>query len=225
MNIKKSLASLVLASSLSLGISDKSVAEIIYTDIPDKVADYYWQEDESPERGHWEINPADITIKNTPFTFSHKIIHVGPELDAPYAATLSGEKIASYPYLYDGIFYEFSKMFSFEEIINENNGFTNKANLFSDGMYLRNIEWIGQKSKYLGVRISDLDKIHYGWIGLSVTGDFGNKITIHDYAYDTIPGKEIPAGIPEPSTFGLLGIAGLMGILRKQKKFNFPTSE
>jgi hypothetical protein len=57
-------------------------------------------------------------------------------------------------------------------------------------------------TKYLGVRLLIGGVTHFGWIRLSVNFKLGKRTgaSITAYAYETIPGKRILAGIPETSS-------------------------
>ena len=58
--------------------------------------------------------------------------------------------------------------------------------------------WAGAPAMSLGVSIVVDGKIHYGWIKISVDSEFGT-ISVHDFAYQPIPGEGILAGIhPDP---------------------------
>lgn len=53
--------------------------------------------------------------------------------------------------------------------------------------------WLGEQEKFMGLRIRQGGRLHYGWVRVSVT-DNGSDIIIHDYAMETIPGRPIVAG-------------------------------
>ncbi len=77
---------------------------------------------------------------------------------------------------------------------------------------------------YIGVEFEIDGAIHYGWIHyigfhhpdsgipLDVLGGF-----INSWAYETEPGASIIAGIPEPSTCGLILLSGLAMIGRRTR--------
>lgn len=54
--------------------------------------------------------------------------------------------------------------------------------------------WVGAPAMSLGVSIVIDGKIHYGWIKISIDSEFGT-ISVHDFAYQPIPGERILAGI------------------------------
>ena len=67
-----------------------------------------------------------------------------------------------------------------------------------------------QTEGYVGVQFFAADGLHYGWI--RVRGGNYNDGRILDYAYNTVPGQGLAAGVvPEPSTLALLalGVAAL----------------
>ncbi len=51
----------------------------------------------------------------------------------------------------------------------------------------------GETNKYLGVRINISGQWHYGWVKLS-TDIRNDNMTVHDFAYNTVPGQQIAAG-------------------------------
>jgi hypothetical protein len=53
--------------------------------------------------------------------------------------------------------------------------------------------WLGAQSKYLGVRFQIGSNVHYGWLRLDVD-DKASKITLKDYAYNTVPFEGLTAG-------------------------------
>ncbi len=61
---------------------------------------------------------------------------------------------------------------------------------------------------YVGVQFFAADGLHYGWI--RVRGGLYNDGRILDYAYNTVPGQGLAAGVvPEPGTLALLGVGAL----------------
>ncbi len=83
--------------------------------------------------------------------------------------------------------------------------------------------WKGADHEYMGVRFNADDGIHYGWIEMSVS-DTDVLATIHSWAYNTVPGEGLVAGVvPEPSTIALflVGIVGIVAIgIRKIRRFS-----
>ena len=55
--------------------------------------------------------------------------------------------------------------------------------------------WLNKYEKFLPLRFIINNENHYGWVKLSVTG-WANKITIHNYAYESQPDTPISAGCP-----------------------------
>ena len=69
--------------------------------------------------------------------------------------------------------------------------------------------WKGADHEYMGIRFDVAGDIHYGWIEMSVSDTY-ELATIHSWAYNTVPGEGLVAGVvPEPSTIALflVGIA------------------
>jgi hypothetical protein len=77
---------------------------------------------------------------------------------------------------------------------------------------------------YFGVRMTDVDGAHYGWIKVSTGPDAGGKgpgsITIQSAALETTPnvGITIPSAVPEPSSVLLLGLAAGAGAFRRRRQ-------
>jgi hypothetical protein len=65
--------------------------------------------------------------------------------------------------------------------------------------------------------------VHYGWFQLQIGATTTDR-TLVSYAYESTPGASLLAGvtapIPEPSTYGLmgLGIAGVLLAARRRKQ-------
>jgi hypothetical protein len=57
--------------------------------------------------------------------------------------------------------------------------------------------WAGAQEKNLALKLVG-DATHYGWVKLSVATDKGT-LTIHDHAYQSVPGAGILAGVPPVS--------------------------
>ena len=70
--------------------------------------------------------------------------------------------------------------------------------------------WQPNLTGYLGVEFQIKGNAHYGWIRLSTLPfPTANGGTIHDWAYNSIPGEFILAGqVPEPGTVALLLAGG-----------------
>jgi hypothetical protein len=61
--------------------------------------------------------------------------------------------------------------------------------------------------RYMGVRLSDIDGYHYGWIGVVRQGmDFD----AFAWGYETEPGVPIVAGIPAPGTLAALAFGAVV---------------
>jgi len=80
----------------------------------------------------------------------------------------------------------------------------------------------GGRRGFLGVAIP-VDGAHAGWIDVYASGYFG--FTVFGFAYETTPGKPIPAGaVPEPPSLVLLA-AGATGLRMLRRKRRSPKSE
>lgn len=81
--------------------------------------------------------------------------------------------------------------------------------------------WLQVTNGYLGVSVSAADGLHYGWVRMTVSGDYPYAV-IHDWAYESQPGVEIAAGVvPEPATWQLciMGIT-LIGLAMWRRQQN-----
>jgi hypothetical protein len=67
--------------------------------------------------------------------------------------------------------------------------------------------------QYIGVRVSDIDGYHYGWIGV-VRQDM--DFDAFAWAYETEPGVPIIAGIPAPGTLAALAFGA--AVTRRKRK-------
>lgn len=81
--------------------------------------------------------------------------------------------------------------------------------------------WLQVTNGYLGFSVSSVDGIHYGWVRMTVSGDYPYAV-IHDWAYESQPGTSLQAGVvPEPSTIGLMllgcGVVMLMTWRRREQ--------
>jgi len=70
--------------------------------------------------------------------------------------------------------------------------------------------WVGTDHQYMGVRFFGGSDLYYGWIEMSIEPDMPNSMTIHSWAYNSVPGEGLIAGVvPEPSSIALLLCGGL----------------
>ena len=79
-----------------------------------------------------------------------------------------------------------------------------------------NFVGLGGEVRYLGVQmqLNGSPTFNYGWIGIRIDNEADATGAVVGYAYETEPGRPIPAGvIPEPSTIAIAGIgaAALVG--------------
>lgn len=82
--------------------------------------------------------------------------------------------------------------------------------------------WKGADHEYMEVRFTADGSIYYGWIEISVSDTY-DLATIHSWAYNTVPGEGLVAGVvPEPSTIVLflIGIS-IFGVKRFKRYFKF----
>jgi hypothetical protein len=75
---------------------------------------------------------------------------------------------------------------------------------------------------YMGVRFSDVDGYHYGWIGVLRTGNFPTRPTrdwtAFAWGYETEPGVPIVAGIPAPGTLAALAFGAVVTRRGRKRK-------
>jgi hypothetical protein len=55
--------------------------------------------------------------------------------------------------------------------------------------------WYDTTNTFMGVQFDSADGIHYGWVQMSVYSDFIG-VVVHDWAYETVPGRSILTGPP-----------------------------
>jgi hypothetical protein len=68
---------------------------------------------------------------------------------------------------------------------------------------------------YMGVRFSDVDGYHYGWIGV-VRNTSSLDFDAFAWGYETEPGVPIVAGIPAPGTLAALALGAV--VTRRRRK-------
>jgi hypothetical protein len=69
------------------------------------------------------------------------------------------------------------------------------------------------RNSYMGVRFSDIDGYHYGWIGVVRNGMHFDAFA---WGYETEPGVPIIAGIPAPGTLAALAFGAV--VTRRKRK-------
>lgn len=92
-----------------------------------------------------------------------------------------------------------------------------------------NSQWVAPaggppSTGYLGLKFKIAGQDHFGWVRISiapVAAPTPRFLTVHDAAYETVPGVGIPAGatgIPEPASLGLLALGSLgLTTMRRRK--------
>ena len=71
-----------------------------------------------------------------------------------------------------------------------------------------------QANRYLPIRTTLEQDVYYGWIRMSHSME-NEVLTVHDWAWNSVPGEPILAGeIPEPATIGLVaGVVAMSGVI------------
>jgi len=78
--------------------------------------------------------------------------------------------------------------------------------------------WCGISNGYMGLEFDIGGFTHYGWARITVESDY-ESATVHDWAYETLPGVGLNAGvIPEPSTIILLSFGAFIAFLGWSRK-------
>jgi len=80
--------------------------------------------------------------------------------------------------------------------------------------------WVMARQGTLGLSFQAGGQTHYGWLRMS--NQYGESVTVHDFAYESSPDTGIIAGaVPEPSSVALFTIGAIGAwILRKEKTAN-----
>lgn len=74
---------------------------------------------------------------------------------------------------------------------------------------------LGGEVRYLGVKMGlnngffSGGPVNYGWIGIQITNDADATGNVVGWGYQTVPGRQIGAGVPEPSSIVLGAIGGV----------------
>jgi hypothetical protein len=71
--------------------------------------------------------------------------------------------------------------------------------------------------KYLGVRFSDVDGVHYGWVGV-YSYFYISDFEAFAWGYETEPGVPIIAGIPAPGTLAALAFGAVVTRRGRKRK-------
>ena len=64
----------------------------------------------------------------------------------------------------------------------------------------------------VGFKFDAADGTHYGWVRITMDASLYNSFTVNEWAYNTVAGEGILAGVPEPGSLGLLA-TGDVGML------------
>lgn len=96
------------------------------------------------------------------------------------------------------------------------------ANMFGSNSTASNAQWnLNSCNNLIGVRLqneANANAIHYGWMRICLGATAGGQTrTIKEYGYESVAGVSIPAGLPEPSSLGLLAL-GAVGLLSRRRK-------
>jgi hypothetical protein len=77
-------------------------------------------------------------------------------------------------------------------------------------------------ARYMGVRFSDIDGYHYGWISVVRHGNdnYGLDFDAFAWGYETEPGVPIIAGIPAPGTLAALAFGAVVTRRGRKRKDN-----
>jgi MYXO-CTERM domain-containing protein len=81
--------------------------------------------------------------------------------------------------------------------------------------------WQYSATNMIGFKfVSSAGTTHYGWMrfAMGAPGSAGTAMTrtVVDYAYESVAGTSIAAGVPAPGALALLGVAGLAGARRRR---------
>ena len=183
-----------LAASM-LALSNKSSAQIIYTDIPDTL--FTWLDD-----------PFTIDLNNDGIVDLKLKISVGSFFSSSSGGWCTDtwhESLFAEPYEGNAIInnpLSLSDPIGTNSLWNPNSAFLAKSSIWNIGFgelcslvtqwesYSGN--WSGVNNQYLGVRFSNGSDTLFGWVRLSVST--GVATIIKDYAYNLAPGAPINAG-------------------------------
>jgi hypothetical protein len=155
-----------------------------------------------------------------------------PSLALVYAANIAGSAVGvvgttvgAYPY---------AGRLSAGTVIDGSSGFlvlsTATVNVVGNGASMAfgpgyaNSQWAfaGSNSGYLGVRFNIGTAEHFAWMRLTVEPQSSanpRAITVHEWAYENVPGVGIEAAaVPEPSALGLLALGSVGLAARRRRK-------
>ncbi|KKL92639.1 hypothetical protein LCGC14_1882700 [marine sediment metagenome] len=211
---------------LLLAVAGTARASVVYVDLdPDQTA--YTVENPLPWPSTPRIAvPTTVTVDGQDFQFRHSGVQHGPGMWYPgqvyvdgsaafYGASIWGP--GPYPLK------PFVTEFAYEEPIDGSAAYRSFAKLFYNGGgdmgEVAVLPWVGVRG-YMGIRLGP-EPYRYGWMQISVSNDIypdGGVVTIYDYAYETVPGRAIGAGMltPEPGTLALLAL-GLGVVVRRRR--------
>ncbi len=84
-----------------------------------------------------------------------------------------------------------------------------------------NAQWnLNSSNNLVGFRFQNEangNQIHYGWMRISLAATAGGQPrAIVEYAYESVAGVAIQAGVPTPGAASLLGVAGLAAMRRRR---------
>ena len=80
--------------------------------------------------------------------------------------------------------------------------------------------WVGADHQYMGVRFQGDAGMLYGWMEISLASEMPLDMTIHSWAYNSVPGEGLVAGVvPEPSSIALLLCGCITLLVRLRRNF------
>jgi hypothetical protein len=217
------------SSSAALGALSlaSSNAAIIYVNGGNKVLS-----DPAPNNADYSVFPYDLNADGvSDLRFAVRSTSLGtanPSFAGVYAPDVAGSAIGVVGQYLSG--YPYAGRLSAGTVIDRSIGFIVLAQVAGNpasmafGPGYPNSQWAfaGSNSGYLGVRFRIDTAEHFAWMRLTVAPQASanpRAITVHEWAYENVPGVGIAAGaIPEPSALGLLALGSVGLAARRRRK-------